>query len=180
MPATTVNWSPDQLRDDLVSLIPLKATDFELLYKVASDPLVWEQHPIQDRYKRDVFQLFFDAAIQSATAFLIQEQNTKQVIGSTRFYDYKPGESSVAIGYTFLARPYWGGLYNRAVKKLMMDYAFGFVDKICFHIGAANLRSQKAIAKLGAEKFRELDFDHYGKPLLHYEYVIYKNNYKVN
>jgi hypothetical protein len=33
---------------------------------------------------------------------------------------------------------------NRAVKKLMHDYIFRFVSKVCFHVGSKNLRSQSA------------------------------------
>lgn len=174
-----INWRPENLENEIVKLVPLTTDDFDALYEVASDPLIWEQHPSRDRYKKEVFQLYFDGAIAEKKAFLVVDQSTNQIIGSTRFYDYKPENSSVAIGYTFLARKYWGGQYNRASKKLLLNYAFHFVDKVYFHIGATNIRSQMAITKLGATKIGEVDFDYYGKKLLHVEYLIRKQNWKA-
>ena len=172
--AETINWQPDYLEDNLVKLVPLTEADFETIYQVASDPLIWEQHPTKDRYKKEVFKLYFDGAISGKSAFLIIETATGKVIGSTRYYDYRPENSSIAIGYTFLARQYWGGQYNKSAKKLLIDYAFQFFHSIYFHIGATNIRSQVATTRIGAQKVGEVNFDYYGQELLHYEYVIQK------
>lgn len=167
------------LKDDLVVLYPLQTTDFEELYKVASDPLVWEQHPNKDRYKREVFQNFFDGAMESKGAFKIVDTVNNETIGSTRFYDLDINNKSVLIGYTFYGRKYWGSSYNPKVKKLMMDYAFQFVDTIYFHIGANNIRSQKAIERLGATKVREIEVAYHGEPeKLNFEYCINKKDWK--
>ena len=144
-----MNLQP-QLFNDLVILDPLKEVDFEELYAVASDPLIWEQHPNPDRYKRDVFANFFEGALQSNGAFVIRDKKNGGAIGCTRFYDYIPEKSELKIGYTFYARSCWGKGINPAVKKLMLDYAFQNVDKVIFHVGANNIRSQKAMEKLGA------------------------------
>ncbi|MCE3225765.1 MAG: family N-acetyltransferase [Bacteroidetes bacterium] len=151
------------LENDIVKLVPLKESDFELLYKVASDPLVWEQHPNKDRYKREVFLNFFEGAIKSKGAYLILDKQTNEVIGSSRYYDYKADEKVVAIGYTFFARSHWGGKYNPSAKKLMMDLAFKYVDSVLFYIGAMNVRSQKAIERLGAIKIGEEEIAYYGE-----------------
>jgi RimJ/RimL family protein N-acetyltransferase len=174
---TSINWHPTHLENNLIKLTPITPDDFETLFEVASDPLIWEQHPTKDRYKREVFQKFFDGAIEGGTAFLIIDKATNKVIGSTRYYDYKAEIPSIAIGYTFLARAFWGGKHNHSAKKLLLDYAFQFVDKVYFHIGAANTRSQIAIGKIGAAKVGEVDFDYYGTKLLHFEYVISKDNW---
>jgi RimJ/RimL family protein N-acetyltransferase len=178
MTKTIINWQPENLEDNLVKLIPIAESDFESIFKVASDPLIWEQHPTKDRYKREVFQLYFDGAISSKTAFLIVDRSSDKIIGSTRYYDYKPDNSSIAIGFTFLSREYWGGLYNKSSKRLLLDYAFRFVDKVYFHIGAANLRSQLATMKIGATKINEVVIDHHGQNQLHYEYLIQKQEWK--
>lgn len=163
------------LENDLVRVIPLKQDDFEALYQVASDPLVWEQHPNKDRYKREVFQNFFDGAMQSGGAFKIIDNASGKVIGSTRFYDLDIENKSILIGYTFYGRDYWGSSYNPQVKKLMLDYAFQFLDKVYFHIGAQNIRSQKAIERIGAIKVREITVAYHGEPeKLNFEYVILK------
>ena len=178
MTKTTINWQPGNLEDNIVKLIPLAGSDFQNLFEVAADPLIWEQHPVKDRYKKEVFQLYFDSAISSGTAFLITDKSSGKIIGSTRYYDYKPDDSGIAIGFTFLSRQYWGGLYNKSSKKLLLDYAFQFVDKVYFHIGATNIRSQTAIAKLGAVKVNEVKIDNNGQNQLHYEYLVQKQQWK--
>ncbi|NWF88792.1 MAG: GNAT family N-acetyltransferase [Ignavibacteriaceae bacterium] len=144
------------LKNELVKLIPLKEEDFETLYKAASDPLIWEQHPENNRFQRHAFEKFFKGAIDSRGAFLVIDNKTGEVIGSSRYYDYDENNNSIAIGFTFLTRKYWGTAYNRAMKTLMLDYAFKFVETVIFHIGEKNIRSQKAILKLGAKKINEL------------------------
>src|SRR4051812_12267003 len=151
------------LSNELITLHPLKESDFEKLYKVASDPLVWEQHPNKDRYKREVFENFFKGAIESKGAFLVCKTENGDVIGSSRFYELKDELNSIAIGYTFIARECWGHTYNKSLKKIMLDHAFQYVDNVIFHIGAVNIRSQKAIEKLGAEKLREEEIAYYGE-----------------
>lgn len=175
-----MNLRHGNLQDSIVKLAPLQENDFDDLFKVASDPHIWEQHPSSDRYKPEVFKLFFDGAIKSQSAFKIIDSSTNEIIGSTRFYDFKPNEKSIAIGYTFLAKDFWGGKYNKATKKILMDYAFQFVDSIYFHIGWKNIRSQKAIANIGATKVREVDIDYYGRKLLHFEYVVTKQEWLNN
>ncbi len=151
------------LENELVRLVPLKLNDFESLYLAASDPLIWEQHPDRFRYQKKVFEKYFEGAIKSGGAFIIFDKKSGEVIGSSRYYDYDEVKKSIVIGYTFLARKYWGGIYNRAMKILMLDYAFNFVETVIFHIGAENIRSQKAIEKLGAMKVGEIEINYPGE-----------------
>lgn len=152
------------LENDFVQLIPLQNTDFEQLFAVASDPKIWEQHPNKDRYKREVFENFFQCAMESGGAFKIIEKNTGEIAGSTRFYDYNAEDNSIFIGYTFYATKFWGSKLNPQVKKLMLDYIFQFVDKVNFHVGKDNIRSQKAMEKLGANKVDEVNVAYFGEP----------------
>ncbi|MFT3682618.1 MAG: GNAT family N-acetyltransferase [Ferruginibacter sp.] len=168
---------PVHLENELVRIIPLTATDFERLYAIASDPLIWEQHPASNRYKEEVFRIYFDSAVAAGTAFLIFEKSSGTLIGCTRYYDHNTERSSIAIGYTFLARQYWGGLYNQSVKKLLIDNAFQFADAVIFHIGACNIRSQKAIEKTGAHKTGEFFSESNGKQLLNFEFTIHKKDW---
>lgn len=169
------------LENDYVKLIPLQENDFEQLFSVASDPLVWEQHPNKDRYKRDVFERFFEGALESGGAFKIIEKNTGEIAGSTRFYNYNAADNSIFIGYTFYARKFWGSKMNPQVKKLMLDYIFQFVDKVNFHVGKDNLRSQKAMEKLGAKKVDEIIVAYYGEPdRLNVVFEILKTDYNIN
>ena len=169
------NLQPEFLEDDTVKLIPLKDNHFDELYKVASDPLIWEMHPIKNRYQKEIFTPFFDGAVNSESAFLILKKDTNEVMGTTRFYDYNVEKSSVAIGYTFIERKFWGGSYNSAIKKLLIDYTFQYVNTILFHVGSENIRSQKAVLKLGALKINEINFPHSGIDIPHFEYELKKN-----
>jgi len=133
----------------LVELRPLRPDDWDPLFAVASDPLIWEQHPARDRYKPDVFRAFFREALASGGALTALDRKDGRIIGSSRFHDYNEQVSEVEIGWTFLARSHWGGRYNRELKQLMLRHAFQFVERVVFLIGRENLRSQKAIEKLG-------------------------------
>ena len=166
------------LENENVKLIPLTQTDFEEVFAVASDPLVWEQHPNKDRYKKEVFENFFQGAMESGGAFKIIDKETKEIAGSTRFYDFNPEDNSIFIGYTFYGTKFWGSKLNPQVKKLMLDYIFQFVDKVNFHVGKDNIRSQKAIEKLGAKKVDEVNVAYFGEPeKLNVVFEITKENY---
>lgn len=132
-----------------VHLSPMRAEDHDALYAVARDPLIWEQHPSWDRYKPEVFRPVFDSGLVSGGALVVRDVATGEVIGSTRFYDHRPRERSVAIGYTFLARRFWGGRYNHEMKRLLLDHAFQHVDRVWFHVGTQNIRSRTAMGRIG-------------------------------
>ena len=140
------------LKGELIVVRPLTPDDWDKLFAIASDPLIWEQHPESDRYKEDVFKIFFEDALRSGGAFVIVDMKTQQIIGSTRFHGYDPEKSEIEIGWTFLARKYWGGRYNAEMKQLMLAHAFRFVENVVFFVGENNIRSQKATEKIGAVK----------------------------
>ncbi|MBK7873626.1 MAG: GNAT family N-acetyltransferase [Saprospiraceae bacterium] len=161
------------LENDTILLRPLENEDFEALYQVASDPKIWEQHPNKDRWREEVFRVYFEGAMQSKGAFKIIDKATGQIAGSTRIYDYNEEENSILIGYTFYARVYWGKGVNLLAKALMLDYLFQYVSKVGFHIGAENIRSQIAIGRLGAKKVGEQEIAYYGEPSkLNYIYEV--------
>jgi RimJ/RimL family protein N-acetyltransferase len=161
------------LQNKLILLQPLQESDFERLFAVASDPLIWEQHPNKNRYQRDVFQNYFEGAMQSKGALIILDKASGEVAGCSRFYDYHKSDSSVFIGYTFFGRKFWGKQYNPASKQLMLDYAFEYVNTVKFHIGATNIRSQIAIERVGAVKTKEVIVAYHGEPdRLNFEYEL--------
>ena len=147
------------LKGGLIDVRPLKPEHYEALFDAASDPLIWEQHPERDRYKRKVFQRFFDGAIESKGAFAVIHCETRRIIGSSRYYGYKQQPRQIAIGYTFLERAFWGGSYGPELKRLMLDHAFQFVDEVFFEVGEGNLRSQKALQKLGAQFVKSVELE---------------------
>jgi RimJ/RimL family protein N-acetyltransferase len=156
------------LEGQLLRLRPLQPEDWNDLYAVASDPLIWAQHPNKDRYKREVFNGFFREALESGGALIVIDSKHDHVIGSSRFHGYDKDKGEIEIGWTFLTRSYWGGRYNQEMKQLMLGHAFRFVKSVIFHIGAENLRSQRAVEKIGAVRMGSR-FDGSGQTSLVYQ-----------
>ncbi|WP_417390910.1 GNAT family N-acetyltransferase [Gimesia sp.] len=138
------------LSGELLQLRPLQPADYAALYAVASDPLLWEQHPVRTRYQEPVFQELFQKSLESGGALVAIDNSTETIIGSSRFNGYDPHASEIEIGWSFLARSHWGGRYNREMKHLMLQHAFRFVDSVLFLIGPGNIRSQRAMEKISA------------------------------
>jgi RimJ/RimL family protein N-acetyltransferase len=153
-----------RLQNDLIKLEPLEAGDFERLYAVAADPLIWEQHPSSDRYQRPVFENFFKGAMESRGAFRIFDNANDELIGSSRYCDYDEAQRQISVGYTFIARSRWARHYNLALKTLMLDHAFKFVDRVTFKVGINNWRSRKAMEKLGGIYIGEESVSYSGEP----------------
>jgi RimJ/RimL family protein N-acetyltransferase len=145
----------------IVNLRPLRPDDYAEIYRVAADPLIWEQHPIKNRYEEAVFREFFAESLASGGALLVTDAETHHVIGSSRYFGYREAEREVEIGWTFLARSHWGGRYNGELKELMLRHAFRFVDSVVFFVGPENIRSQRALEKIGA--VRQPDRDAQGR-----------------
>jgi RimJ/RimL family protein N-acetyltransferase len=137
------------LRGRLVELRPLRPEDHDDLYAVAADPLVWEQHPARNRHEAAVFREFFAESLAAGGALLASDTGTRRVIGSSRFHGWDEARSEVEIGWTFLARSHWGGAYNGELKRLMLAHAFRFVDSVVFFVSPGNVRSQRAMVKIG-------------------------------
>ncbi|MEO0897922.1 MAG: GNAT family N-acetyltransferase [Bacteroidota bacterium] len=156
-----------RLENELILLRPLKDRDFEALFRAAQDPLIWEQHPAYNRYQREAFTLFFQQAIESQRAFAIIDKKTKTIIGSSRYNLLHQTEQVIEIGWTFLARTYWGGVYNKALKQLMLDHIFQYVEAVVFYIASENKRSQAASLKLGAKEVSLTTYPYLKKEGIH-------------
>ena len=149
------NWQPT-LRGEHVQLRPIRADDLDALHAAAADPLVWEQHSERNRHERPVFERFFAGALECGGG-LVALDAAGQVIGSSRYYDWDPSDRSVVIGYTFLARSHWGNGTNREMKRLMLDHAFRWAKTAWFHVSPGNVRSQRALERIGARLDRQQD-----------------------
>ncbi|MEQ1498858.1 MAG: GNAT family N-acetyltransferase [Novosphingobium sp.] len=139
-----------RLEGETLLLRPLRQDDWDALYAVASDPKVWELHPANDRWQEDVFRAYFADAMAQGGALAVISKTSGAVIGSSRMQAYDPAAGgSVEIGWTFLGRDHWGGGTNREMKRLMLAHALEFVERVDFRIGEANLRSRRAMEKIG-------------------------------
>jgi RimJ/RimL family protein N-acetyltransferase len=135
---------------EVIEVRPLVEEDFDALHAAAADPLVWEQHPDSGRWREDVFRAYVDDHLGSGGALAVVDRASAALIGATRYDNFDPERSEVEIGWTFLARPYWGGTYNADLKRVMLEHAFRSVRTVVFLVGENNARSRRAVEKLGA------------------------------
>jgi RimJ/RimL family protein N-acetyltransferase len=150
---------------------PLQAADWPALYGAASDPQIWAQHPARDRYLEPVFRAFFDSALARGSAFVFVDRNNGRIFGSSRYHGYDRDQGEIEIGWTFLERRYWGGSYNKEIKTLMLEHAFTFADCVLFWIAGHNVRSRRAVEKIGADLREGI---HYREPAPDVPHVIYE------
>ncbi|TCM18013.1 RimJ/RimL family protein N-acetyltransferase [Novosphingobium sp. PhB165] len=135
------------LEGDRLVLRPLRADDWDALYAVASDREIWAVHPAHDRWQEPVFRQFFADALDGGGAFAIIDKSSGAVIGSSRFGP--PEGDEIEIGWTFLARAYWGSGFNAEMKRLMLAYALAHFERVVFMVGANNVISRKAMGHIG-------------------------------
>ena len=168
------------LEGERLILRPLTEADWPALYAVASDRELWARHPSHDRWQEPVFRAFFDDALARGGALAIVDKETGAVIGSSRFQysDRRAEEGALEIGWSFLARAYWGKGYNAEFKRLMLEHAFRHVDRVVFRVGADNLISRKAMENIGGrltgETFVE---ERCGVPVEHVVYEITRESF---
>lgn len=142
------------LTDELVHIRPLRVSDREALYRVAQDPVLWDQHPAK-RYRREIFDKFFEESVETGAALIVEDRADGKIIGSSRYKVFEENDRVVEIGWTFLDRNYWGGTCNGAVKRLMIDHALRAFDHVVLIIAAENFRSQRAAEKIGARRLAQ-------------------------
>jgi RimJ/RimL family protein N-acetyltransferase len=137
------------LEGSRVTVRPIAMFDWDAMFAAAADPKIWELHPDSNRYTEQVFRPFFDGAVDSGSAFTIIDRQNGNVMGSSRYHGHDPVIREIEIGWTFLTRDYWGGSFNSEIKRLMVDHAFSFVDTVVFWVDESNLRSRRAMEKVG-------------------------------
>ncbi len=137
------------LEGSRIVIRPVATADWDSMFAAAADPGIWKLHPSPNRYTEEAFRQYFDGAIESGSAFAFVDRKSGEVIGSSRYHGFDPVASEVEIGWTFLARNYWGGSYNAEIKRLMLAHAFRFVSTVVFWVGETNFRSRRSMEKIG-------------------------------
>lgn len=139
------------LRGGKLLLRPLRPDDWEALHTAASDPRIWDQHPDPERWREPIFRAFFADALEAGGALTMIEAASGAVIGSSQFANFSPEKGgSVEIGRTFIMRSHWGRGLNHELKRLMVGHAMEEVARVHFRVGSDNLRSRRAMEKIGA------------------------------
>lgn len=144
------NFQPT-IQGSTLNLRPLCAADYTDMYLCASDKRIWQGHPAIDRYQEPIFKLLFKDAIESKACLVISEKGTDKIVGWSRYYVGDDHPQDIAIGHTFLCCEHWGGTSNKELKYLMLKHAFSFYERVWFHVSPINIRSQKAVLKLGSQ-----------------------------
>lgn len=163
--------SQPRLANEVVRLDPVVDSDWEELYAVASDPEIWAVHPARDRWQEAPFRAFFEGALASGEALTIRDAQSGAVIGSSRYNFDHCGPGEVEIGWTFLARRCWGGRFNGEVKRLMVEHALQHFERVLFLVGSDNLRSRRALEKIGATLSNRMESASIGDRVI--EHVVY-------
>ena len=163
------------LETERLMLRPLAEDDREALYEIASDPAVWEQHPIHDRWRREVFGAFFDEGLASGGSLAVVRKSDNRIVGHTRYGKVEAEDEGgvVEIGWTFLAPVCWGKGLNSEMKRAMLAHAYGEVAAVEFRVGDTNYRSRNALEAIGAVRTDRYELERYqGKRVVHLVYEI--------
>lgn len=165
------------LRGDLIDLRPARQEDWAALFAVAADPAIWSMHPARDRWREEVFRAFFDDAFADEGGLVAIDRASGAIVGFSRYSTMRCAADEVEIGWTFLARHLWGGAHNAAMKRLMLDHAFRHVDTVIFRVGETNLRSRRAIEKIGGRLTERTEMATIGgEPVRHLVYAIRRDD----
>ena len=144
------------LENERVKLSPLKLEHAELLLPIASqDKLV--QYSPSDIATLAALNAYISSALKhleelSAIPFIIFDKQMGTYAGSTRFMNIAWANKVLHIGSTWIGREFQGTGLNTEVKNLMLSYAFTDLnfEKVEFRVDERNIRSRKAVEKLGA------------------------------
>ncbi|WP_369026953.1 GNAT family N-acetyltransferase [Qipengyuania sp. RANM35] len=168
------------LETERLTIRPMTEADREPLYAIASDPMIWEQHPIHDRWKREVFDAFFDEGMESGGALAIVRKSDGQILGSSQYKGFDPDDGgSIEVGWTYLDRSCWGKGINPEMKRAMLAHAFQDLATVRFRVGDTNYRSRNALEAIGAVRTERYELAKYqGKRIVHLVYEISRDDFE--
>lgn len=155
-----ITFDPAALRGQSVYLQPLSPEDKEALRPLARDERLWEFTKtllIDDHFDQH-FDDYFSMAIRPLEtgnqAFVIRSVSDDAVIGMTRAFMIEPKERRLEIGHTWYIPSVWGKIHNKECKLLLLQYIFETLqfDRVEFKIAHQNIRSQRAVEKIGGVK----------------------------
>jgi aminoglycoside 6-adenylyltransferase len=144
------------LKGNTIALIPVEEKYLEELLSFSANPVIWKHLPREIYSREDMLQWYYqakeDEAAGKAIPFLIQDIQTLEIMGSTRILDLDDANRKAEIGWTWINPKYFGTKVNAEAKLLLLDYAFTKLrlNRIQFRADERNIRSQRAILKIGA------------------------------
>jgi RimJ/RimL family protein N-acetyltransferase len=148
------------LRGQWVYLLPLSPKYKEAIRLLAKDERLWEFTKtlmINDDYDRQ-FDAYFAEAMQlpalGGQAFMIRLVSDNAIIGMTRIFHVEPKDKRLEIGHTWYIPSVWGMVHNKECKLLLLQYIFETLkfNRVEFRVAHQNIRSQRAVEKIGGLK----------------------------
>ena len=146
------------LEGDTIALLPLDASNQDALLTAAKDGILWElwytSVPSSATINNYLDKALAEKENGQAYPFVVFHKKTKQIIGSTRYYNLQPEHRRLEIGYTWYAKSYQRTRVNTECKYLLLQYAFEIKHCIAvqFMTDWHNIASRNAIARLGAHQ----------------------------
>jgi len=143
------------LENEKVLLSPLTLGNYENLIEVASQEKLVQYSP-SDIYTPKTLKNYVEKALhqkqeKTSIPFVIFDKKKQQFAGSTRYMNINLNYKTLEIGATWIGHEFQGTGLNSQVKHLMINHAFDTMkfEKIEFRIDERNMRSRKAVEKLG-------------------------------
>lgn len=150
---------PITLTGKLIRLEPMTEDDVPGLARVGLEPRIWQymiygQKNTEDELRAWVREILHRQARGTDLPFTVISQESGQPIGTTRFMEILPQHRGLEIGGTWYGVDYQGSGVNAEAKLLLLTHAFEAWRCIRVQIKTdlRNLRSQRAIERLGAVK----------------------------
>lgn len=154
-----MNPAPILLQGKVVRLEPLERRHAADLLAAAADPAIWLYLPSpQPKSLEEVEAFIADAQSSAATGeqipFAVIDRADGRAVGSTRYLEIRPADKALEIGWTWYARAAQRTAINTECKLLLLRHAFEDqgVLRVQFKTDGRNLRSQRAIERIGAVK----------------------------
>ncbi|RKF17402.1 N-acetyltransferase [Alginatibacterium sediminis] len=154
-----LRWlQPTPLVGETVSLLPLQASHSAALVSAAADgdldKLWYTSVPNQERIQSYIDTALHQQQLGLALPFVVVDNASQQVIGSTRYCNAEPHNQRLEIGYTWYAKSFQRSAVNTECKLLLLEHAFERLSSIAveFRTHWHNQRSRQAIARLGAKQ----------------------------
>jgi RimJ/RimL family protein N-acetyltransferase len=167
------------LEGERLLLRPLREDDWDALFGVARDPTIWAIHPVPTRWQEPVFRTMFEELLAEGGTLVVVDKAEDRMVGSSTFRPLEAAPDGIEIGWTFLATSHWGGSYNAEMKRLMIEYALRHVERAVFRVGHANLRSRRAMEKIGGRLTEVTEMvDTPAGPVLYVHYEITRENFE--
>lgn len=141
-----------------VTLMPLLRKHATALVNAASDGNLWDlwftSVPSADTIDAYIEKALNDHALGNALPFVVVDNDTNEIIGSTRLCEITPENDRAEIGYTWYAKRYQKTGVNTECKYLLLQHAFENLNVIATELRTHwhNHVSRTAIAHLGAKQ----------------------------